>query len=266
MTITPLRLLLTSLAFIISGCGSDSPASNDQNNNPIPDRESILGHWQLQFDNGCQESYGFSNDGELIVFSNQEYISADYMDVPLEQSRNALIISVLFDNGGTDCEGSSEDDSTAEPIEIYYTLAGNNMLWYDTPESTTALATLEFVPLSFNNHQSEGFSLTINSVSPSALVLGESTEVTVSISYSLPNLDDNYNLLIGTNKKFMNLIYADQDVELDQTSGQITVSVPTQAYDWGSENAFFLSAWIFKNKETALEQPVTENFIFDIVK
>lgn len=232
----------------------------------IPDRESIAGHWVLKYDNDCRETYGFSNDGELIVLSNEEYVLAEYMEIPFEHSRNALVISLLYDNGGTDCEGSSENDSEADPIEIYYVLSGNNMLWYDSPESTNALATLELIPQTLESFQAGGVNLSINSVTPSILTVGEDAEVTVSVSYSLPNLDDNYSFYVGTNKKFMNMIYADQGIELSQTSGELTISIPTQAYDWGSESAFFLSAWIFKNKDTALEQSAVDNFVFELTR
>ncbi len=122
------RLFLITLVVLpIFGCGGDSGSGSST-------KDSILGKWSyINSTSSCKESYTFNSDGTWSGVSLNEISSGTYTFDSTANSgeKHSLLIIVTSDNGLSDCDGNSTDD-TGLTGNLYTLFSNNNttMEWY----------------------------------------------------------------------------------------------------------------------------------------
>lgn len=258
------HFILVILSFCyLNACGKSSP---DESLPPfdqefLENRTMIQGNWRLSYNSDCYESYNFSSGQDLIITSKAQYIGAMYQSYPSESGgRGTLDIDVIFESD-TGCIKSAELDVAMNNFGIYYEFVGDSMLWYAVPFGGQLLASLDYIPQSKEVRETTGYELDIVHVSPSVLTIGEETPLEITVNYKIPDDSLGSTLLIGTNKNYAGLLIADKEFELTETTGEITAFITTRAFDWGTDNEFYLNVWIFDKKT---EVPVSKYHLFEI--
>lgn len=135
-------LVLLSCVFLISCGGGGSDNATAAVGGP---EDELVGEWLLVYDGTlCEETFVFNSNGSFSIESLDELVSGSYSVSALSGNvdRNRITLTILTDNGLSDCEGDSTDDSNTEG-DLYYEITSNTLIFYEFENSSVALAELD---------------------------------------------------------------------------------------------------------------------------
>ncbi len=225
---------ILSLIIFLNACGENSNISGTVN--PNNGRNSILGTWVLGFD--CVESYNFSNTSELWIFSNEEFVRANYNVTQDDIGRDTLEFNVFSDNFGADCMGDSSNDTGVLLGPFYVEYQNNLMRWYDLPTRGNLLATLDYVDDSFYEPlTTNGNTLSLVALTPTLAEVGTLTQFSITLDYETLETSE---ISIGFNDEFSLSYTLEESVTVTRGNGQITLSSSTTPFDWGEGVSFYM--------------------------
>ena len=135
-------LLVLFLSFCLGACGGggvDGASATTTFNDPI------VGEWLMVYDGTlCEETYDFNADNSFTIESLDERIAGEYTTsaVTGNDDRNRIDLAILTDNGLSDCEGNSVDDSNTQGF-LFYEIVGDTFYWFATSSSAVALSEMQ---------------------------------------------------------------------------------------------------------------------------
>jgi hypothetical protein len=123
-------LLISFAVAFLYGCGGSSGGDSSS------DTSSIVGHWSYIYPaSSCEESYSFNVNGTWSESSLDEVQSGTYTfdETVNAGERHALSIVITSDNGLSDCNGvSSNDTGVTGTVYAVFTNNDTTMEWYET--------------------------------------------------------------------------------------------------------------------------------------
>jgi|GEM_PF-3981353 len=129
------------MLFLVScgGGGSNNTTASSSSG------DSIVGEWLLIYDGSlCEETYDFNSNNAFVINSLDEQVAGEYSvsSVSGNGERKRITLTILTDNGLSDCEGDSTDDSDTVG-ELFFEIDEDTLYWFETSSSVDVLAEME---------------------------------------------------------------------------------------------------------------------------
>lgn len=129
-----LRAFLVISAFcVLSACGGSETVTKEVVVPEPPVIRSIVGSWGFVAPGtSCEEKYYFYENGTVEINSGSEIVQGVYSfeEVTSGTQRHELMIMLLFDNGGIDCQGSTANNA-GNFFNMYVAFDGDDEIsWY----------------------------------------------------------------------------------------------------------------------------------------
>ncbi|ARN72647.1 hypothetical protein [Oceanicoccus sagamiensis] len=247
-------LLILSISWL-TACGgggggsSSSSVVEDIVEDPVIERSSVLGDWQLtDFAPECDEFFLFGNNDSLLIASDQELVLASYTVFENPDGRDELEILVEFDNGLQDCEGDNTDDTGLFLGGIYVEFNGATMTFYDAPQGGELLATFEYFGQRLEELVSPNNALSVVSIDPSSAPEDVLTQFTVTVSY---DVSEDLQIRSGFNDIYLQSFSPQNPIDLTAgDSGEVSFVVEGTPYDWGEGNIYYLSVGLYRSNQS----------------
>lgn len=132
--IRTMKNIILSLSLLLTACGG-----GDSDNNQSP----IVGSWSRTIEGtGCIVTINFDEKNGLYQTSLDEVLTGTYSIS--DESNNdlySLSMNVSTDNGLSDCNGESFDD-TGEIMTVYVNFSGEFMRIFEAQDTTSPAMTL----------------------------------------------------------------------------------------------------------------------------
>lgn len=114
-----------------------TPGNTDPEPTPVSgSAPSLVGLWSHAYvSNDCYEAFNFSANGAFDYESMDERITGTYSTSAGSNGRSLLKLNIQTDNGLSDCDGFSEDDSGGS-VQFYYEIANNELNLYENATDT----------------------------------------------------------------------------------------------------------------------------------
>ncbi len=122
----------------IAGCAAVALLTAGAGDGAFGQQPSIVGTWEwARARDGCTEQYVFRDNGTVAIRRGNKQTENTYLMswAPEPKGRYRLTITTVKDDGGRDCDGSTED--TGGRLSIVYVLFGQSresMIHCSSPE------------------------------------------------------------------------------------------------------------------------------------
>lgn len=135
------NLMIPLAVLLLHGCGGGSSSAEIGDRAYSTGEPTLIGQWEYTHDaTGCVERFEFVEDGTYTFAALDERINGTFEQEvsPSNAARIEVTLRVLADNGLSDCEGFSDDDTGDVEVK-FIELAQDEFAEFESAVSTTVL-------------------------------------------------------------------------------------------------------------------------------